>query len=80
MTPTAAPNTRQPDKARARSRRTGPPQRRLRIARGSPYRLPVAVLIVVLAVTAALALVSLALYRDNENRLLKLRVRDAPRC
>jgi serine phosphatase RsbU (regulator of sigma subunit) len=49
----------------------------LRVAQGSPNRLPVVVAIVVLAVTAALALISLALYHDNEDRLLRLRVRDA---
>lgn len=44
--------------------------------RGS-YRLPLIVLIVGLAVTAALALISQALYANNENRLLKLSAREA---
>ena len=45
-------------------------------ARWSPW-LPVATLVIGLAVTLALVLVSHAQYTNNEKRLLKLRVRDA---
>jgi serine phosphatase RsbU (regulator of sigma subunit) len=51
----------------------------LRAIRGRPrwpFLLPVAVLIVGLLVTGALALVSRALYSNNENRLLGLRARE----
>lgn len=47
--------------------------------RGSPWRpsgVAIAALLVGLAVTAALALTSLVLYRHNERRLLNLRVRE----
>ena len=77
MTQTASPETRPRDDAEPAQPPAAASTRRLRVARGSPHRPPALVVIVVLAVTAALALVSLALYHDNENRLLRLRVRDA---
>jgi serine phosphatase RsbU (regulator of sigma subunit) len=65
---TPSTDTPRPDVARDTARRTPP--------RAWPYWAPAAVLIIGLAVTAALALVSHAQYNKDEKRLLNLRVKE----